>query len=232
MTGDGFPYGYRKITVTLKEDYNLIINHKKVYRLCNELKILRDKPKMYPNRPRQPVQKIKVDAPNQLWQMDLKYGYIANQNRFFFMISVIDVFDRMIIDYHVGLTATARDSSRLVKNALEKRGLYHQKPIIRTDNGPQFTAKRFIKTMDAYRINHERIPVETPNLNAYIEAFHSILEDECFIRHEFENFSQVYDVIQKYIDYYNNRRRHGSLNYKTPAKYHLQNIEGSNQQVA
>lgn len=40
---DGFPYGYRKLTVCLREDYGLHINHKKVYRLCKELNILRTK---------------------------------------------------------------------------------------------------------------------------------------------------------------------------------------------
>lgn len=38
ISGDGFPY--RKLTVTLKQQYGLIINHKKVYRLCKELDIL------------------------------------------------------------------------------------------------------------------------------------------------------------------------------------------------
>jgi putative transposase len=41
IEGDGFPYGYRKLTVCLKEDYFLRINHKKVYRLCAELGVLR-----------------------------------------------------------------------------------------------------------------------------------------------------------------------------------------------
>ncbi|MGI6684448.1 MAG: transposase [Bacillota bacterium] len=47
VTGDGFPYGYKKINVTLKEDYQLIINHKKTYRLCKELNILRPQRKIY-----------------------------------------------------------------------------------------------------------------------------------------------------------------------------------------
>jgi putative transposase len=37
IAGDGFPYGYKKINITLQEDYQLIINHKKTYRLCKNL---------------------------------------------------------------------------------------------------------------------------------------------------------------------------------------------------
>ena len=37
IAGDGFPYGYKKINITLQEDYQLIINHKKTYRLCKNI---------------------------------------------------------------------------------------------------------------------------------------------------------------------------------------------------
>lgn len=41
ICGDGFPYGYKKLTAALVDDYALVINHKKVYRLCKELDILK-----------------------------------------------------------------------------------------------------------------------------------------------------------------------------------------------
>jgi len=41
VAGDGYPYGYKKLTIELQESNHLIINHKKVYRLCKELNILR-----------------------------------------------------------------------------------------------------------------------------------------------------------------------------------------------
>lgn len=94
---------------------------------------------------------------------------------------------------------------------------------LRSDNGPQFRAKEFTETLDRLGINHERIPINTPNLNAYIESFHSILEDECYSRHEFETFQDVYREVTAYLDYYNNRRRHGSLGYVPPKAYYLKN---------
>jgi|CZCA01.1.fsa_nt_gi transposase-like protein len=48
IAGDGYPYGYKKLTACLQEDYNLVINHKKVYRLCKEIDILRPQRKIYP----------------------------------------------------------------------------------------------------------------------------------------------------------------------------------------
>ncbi len=83
IAGDGFPYGYKKLTVCLKEDYFLIINHKKVYRLCKELDILRPQRERKKNRPRKLAQKTEVHGPNQLWEADVKYGHIAGTDQFF-----------------------------------------------------------------------------------------------------------------------------------------------------
>ncbi len=120
VEGDGFPYGYRKLTVCLREDYNLNINHKKVYRLCKELDILRPQRKIKKGCPRKIAKREKVTLPNELWEMNIKYGYILDEDKFFFQLSLIDVFDRSIIDYHLGLSCKAEDACRVLENELKK----------------------------------------------------------------------------------------------------------------
>jgi putative transposase len=222
VEGDGFPYGYRKLTVCLQEDYQLYINPKKVYRLCKKLGILRPQRRIKQRHPRRLARKAVVDAPNQLWQMDIKYGYISGTDQFFFQLSCIDVFDREVIDYHLGLDCKAKDACRVLSNALRKRQLVGETelPRIRTDNGPQFIAHAFEEACDRMGLTHERIPVKTPNMNAYIEAFHSVLEDDCYSRHDFASFLDAYKTISEYMIYYNHRRRHGSILYMAPAKFH------------
>jgi len=226
---DGFPYGYKKLTAALVDDYGLVINHKKVYRLCKELDILKPQRICKPKQPRRLAQRIEVTGPNQLWEMDVKYGYIHGEERFFFQLSLIDVFDRCVIDYHLGLTCTAKDACRVLRNALKKRDIKPgmQMPRLRTDNGPQFIANLFAAACRKLGIVHERIPVKTPNLNAHIEAFHSILEDECYSRHQFASYAEAYEQISWYMDYYNNRRRHGSLNNMAPQKYYQAIVSNS-----
>ncbi len=222
IAGDGFPYGYKKLTTCLQEEYNLIINHKKVYRLCKELGILRKqrparpKPRNVANKP------AKVTDSDELWEMDIKYGRIDERGKFFFQLSLIDVYDRSVIDYHLGLSCKSTDAIRVLKTALAKRSP-ESMPVIRTDNGPQFTAKAFMKACDKLRIEHELIPPRTPNLNAHIEAFHSILADDCYDRHEFQDFAHVYQVVTDYMNYYNTRRRHGSLGNQPPERYYENN---------
>ena len=221
VTGDGFPYGYRKLTVCLKEDYMLLINKKKVYRLCKELDILKPQRQLKKHHPRRLAKREEINNSNQLWEMDLKYGYIKGTDQFFFQLSLIDVFDKNIISYHLGLSCKSEDACRVLKNALVKRKLAKgmKLPIIRTDNGPQFVSNLFGDRCKSIAINHQRIPVKTPNMNAHIESFHSILERDCYNRHEFMSYIQVYEVVSEYMNYYNNRYRHGSLGDKSPADY-------------
>src|SRR5690554_7813017 len=81
IPGDGYPYGYKNLTASMQEDYALNINHKKVYRLCKELDVLLPQRKVNPKHPRKLAKRIEVTGSNQLWQMDLKYGYIRSEER-------------------------------------------------------------------------------------------------------------------------------------------------------
>ena len=155
--------------------------------------------------------------------MDVKYGYISGADRFFFQLSAIDVYTREVVGYHLGLSCTAKDAVRVISRALTKRrieGGDTKGLVLRTDNGPQFIANVFVKACEELGIVHERIPVRTPNMNAHIESFHAILEEECYSQNEFESFIDVYATVSQYMEYYNERRRHGSLGYKAPSQFH------------
>lgn len=93
-------------------------------------------------------------------------------------------------------------------------------PKVRTDNGPQFIAHKFSNQCAELGIEHERIPVKTPNMNAHIESFHSILEDECYRRNEFASYMEVYKIAGNYMKYYNERRRHGSIKNMSPVQFY------------
>lgn len=113
INGDAQYYGYRKITYHLRHTYNLIINCKKVYRLCKELNILRCQRKIHFKAKRILASNMTVTASNQVWEIDIKYGYVYGEDKFFYTLNVIDVFDRSIIDYHMGLHCEAKEPQPL-----------------------------------------------------------------------------------------------------------------------
>ena len=197
----------------------MVINNKKVYRLCKELKLLKPQRKRKNKHPRRLVRKHEITGPNQLWAMDIKYGYVAGEGRFFFIMSILDLFDRVVIDYHTGLACTGMDAAFILARAHAKRNPASDL-IVRTDNGPQFISSSFELACDNLSVYHERIPPKSPNSNAHIEAFHSILEEDCLSLHEFYTFAEAYQTITEFMSYYNEVRLHSSIDYKPPQEYH------------
>lgn len=218
--------GYKKWTVLLRNEKGLVINPKKVYRICKGLDILKERRTRQPKYPRRVARNRVITRPNQLWQVDIKYGNIVGTSHFVFLCSAIDIYDRNIVGWYRGPTCRAKDVISMLTKALIRRkvhfkdGKFEDKLIIRTDNGPQFVSEKFGEFCQYQKIYHERIPAKTPDMNAFIESFHSQIQRECFNRHVFHFYDEAYYYIDEYIDFYNNRRPHGSLNNYTPEKFY------------
>lgn len=210
--------GYSKLKHYIRRDYGFYINHKKLYRLCKENNFLLSKVKKKKRRGVKVCMNRIITGPNQLWEFDIKYGYIHGDNRFFFILAFIDVFHREVIDYHIGLGCKAGDLKFTLKNALIKVGIEEEnKLVIRSDNGTQMTSFMFQEYISNLGIlEHEFTPPSTPNKNAHVESFFSILEIEFLQVRYFKTYADAYKQTAEFINFYNNKRLHGSLNNKTP----------------
>ena len=213
--------GYHKLSHYLYRDYGYIVNHKKVYRLCEDNKLL------LPGRKK--ISKVKgkcicqnhlIGRPDELWELDLKYGYIHGEERFYFILIIIDVFVRYVVNYHIGLSCTGKDLVLALNVAIERHKPDTNQLIIRSDNGSQMTSNVFIKNIECYNneVIHELIPPATPNKNAHVEAFNSILEIEFMQVRYFKSYSQAYEETVEFIHKYNTERIHGSLKWNTPSE--------------
>ena len=153
-------FGYRKLTKLLRRQHRLVINKKKVYRLCKKMNVLRPQRTLKVKHPKRLANNRIITGSNQLWETDIKYGWIAGEQRFFFLMSIIDVFDRAIVAYHLGLSCEAKDLVQITQEALMKRRLFDKvnRPVMRSDNGPQFISHRFAEACEQFEMVHERIP--------------------------------------------------------------------------
>jgi putative transposase len=223
--------GYHKLSHYLYRDYGYIVNPKKVYRLCKESKLLLSR--------RKKVSRVKgkricrnrtISKPDELWELDLKYGYIHGEERLYFILIIIDVFVRYVVNYHIGLSCTGKDLALALNVAIEKHKLDTNQLIIRSDNGSQMTSNVFLKNMECYEneVIHELIPPATPNKNAHVEAFNSILEIEFMQVRYFNSYSQAYEETVGFIHKYNTERIHGSLKWNTPDEARKIYLNGGN----
>lgn len=120
----------------------------------------------------------------------------------------------------------ATDVVWTLQQALLKRQLFGvpAKPVIRSDNGPQFVSKAFEMACKSFGLEHERIPPRKPNMNAHIESFHRILQDDCLSRYDFDTYGEAYEAVTTFMVFYNERRMHSSIKDLAPAEFYRQNL--------
>ena len=219
--------GAKKLSKYIAIEKKIYINHKKIYRLCDENKLLlfkqdfTKKRKFKKNR----CEYLEVSKPNELWQLDLKYIWIHGESRWCFLLAFIDVVSKKITGWYLGKTCKASDLVFTLDQALRNECITDEQTlVIRSDNGPQMSSNRFyfyLKNLEK-KLIHEFIPPKSPVRNAYIEAFNSILEIEVLQVRYFKDFESVYEAVMKFVEFYNCRRLHGALGYLSPKMF----IEG------
>ncbi len=139
---------------------------------------------------------------------------------FCYFLAYIDVFSKEVVSYHLGKNCTKEDLKLALKVSLRKLSAQERdKLIIRSDNGPQMSSHAFKDYVDSMNITHEFTPIRCPNKNAYVESFFSIFDTEFLQVRYFESMGDVHNQVRDWIDFYNNRRLHGSLKYNSPKTF-------------
>lgn len=212
--------GYKKMSKYIQRRLGAIINKKKIYRLMKENNLLLSHRKRIPKGiTRRLCQNHIIDGPFQLWELDIKYGYLVQEKKYFYIMAIIDVYLRYVVGYHVGLRCLGSDLSRTLNLALKNMNIKDQSGLyIRSDNGPQMKSKNFMESIknNERKLVQEFIPCGMPNKNAHIESFNSIVEVEYFCVSILETYRDAYRETNRFINFYHNERIHGSLKNQTP----------------
>ena len=223
--------GYLKLKHYLKKDFGWIVNKKKVYRLCKAYKLLLPKRKKKLWRNRKICSNRLITAPNQLWEFDIKYGYIHGEDRYFFFLGFIDVYSRKIVSYYTGTSCTGSAMAFTLDQAIKRNGVPNQNRLtIRSDHGTQMKSSAFreyLRSQETIQLDHEFIPPSTPNKNAHIESFNSIFETEFLQVRFFKSMRDVYSQVGGFINLYNSYRVHSSLKYCSPIEAEERLLNGT-----
>lgn len=209
-------YGYDVMTKELKS-MEYLINRKKVYRLMTESHLLCGR-RIKAQGKRQWVshRRIKASRPLEYLCLDIKYVWVHGEGRHYYQLSVMDVFSRKILCWIFQRNLRQQDVVSLMRGLDLRFGL--KGVIIRNDNGSQFIAYSVRETLKQMEARQEFTHVATPDVNAYIEAFHSIQQRELMDRFTFSSFYDAKEHIRKYMHWYNQVRRHGGIGWITPAQ--------------
>ena len=158
-------------------------------------------------------------AINQLWQTDFTYLKVTGWG-WFYLSTVLDDFSRYIVAWKLCTTMAAADVTDTLQLALQASGLnqsdFDQRPRLLSDNGPSYVASELSEWLDDQSRPHTRGKPYHPMTQGKIERWHLSLKSRLLL----ENYYLPGDLeraIADFVDHYNHRRYHESLDNLTPA---------------
>jgi len=214
-------YGYRRITKELQSQ-GRIVNRKRVRRVMAEAGIYAIYPG--PNTSRRNklhaihpylLRGMTIDHPNQVWMIDITY--LRLKQGFVYLVALIDVYSRYVVSWK---TSNTLETTFCVE-ALASELLSAKPDIINSDQGCQFTSEEWVSYLKAQEIQISMTGKGRCLDNVYIERFWRSVKREEFYLNDYGNIRELTQAIAAYIEFYNHRRWHQSLDYKTPAEVYF-----------
>jgi len=152
-------------------------------------------------------------GPNQLWQTDVTYVHIPGFG-WWYAVTVIDYYSRYLLACHLTSSYAAGEVTTALSLARQEAerlgGPLAKPPVLVTDNGSSFIAKRFCAfAKDLFE--HVRIRYRTPTQLGLLERFHRTLKEEEIYWRLYDSPSHARRCLAEFRDRYNTIRPHWAL---------------------
>ena len=210
--------GYRMITHDLRVYYNLHVNHKRVRRIMHKMGIKGIIPKRNLSKNKKPLYKypyllknLLINRANMVWSTDI--SYLKLPSGYMYIIAIIDVYSRSILDYEISNNLEADFCIRCLERCIKKYGV---PVILNTDQGVEFTSHNWINKL---KDNGIQISMDGKGRwadNIIIERFWRTIKYCSIFMYGVESVKELKQEIKKFIVYYNSKRLHSALKYQTP----------------
>jgi len=208
-------YGYRRITALLQGE-GWKVNHKRVERIWRRegLKI----PQKQPTRGRLWLNdgsciRLRLQHKDHVWSYDFMAARTSD-GRPFRILAILDEYTRECLAILVERRISSHDVIDQLFNLFVFRGIPEH---IRSDNGPEFTAKAVRGWLSRLGVITLFIEPGSPWENGYIESFNGKLSDELINRERFTTLLEAKILIERWRQEYNQVRPHSALGYRPPA---------------
>jgi transposase InsO family protein len=220
-------YGYRRITMEL-HNRGYEINHKTVRRLMLDLNIkcmVRVKKyrsykgevgKIAPNLIKR---NFKAAAPNKKWTTDVTEFSLFGTK--LYLSPILDMYNSEIISYNLSERPVLGQVMDMLDKAFAKIP-DNTNLIFHSDQGWQYQHKQYQKRLADKGIRQSMSRKGNCLDNSIMENFFGLLKSELLYLREFSSIEEFKIELEKYIDYYNNRRIKSKLKGLSPVQYRIQ----------
>lgn len=162
---------------------------------------------------------MEIVRPNQVWAMDITY--IPMARGYVYLAVVLDWFSRRVLSWRVSITMEAAFCVETLADALA----LHGKPdIFNTDQGSQFTGAAFTGVLTDNGIAISMDGKGAWRDNVFVERlWRSVKYEEVYLR-AYDSVSEARASIGRYLNFYNGRRPHSSLDGVTPDQAYFNSL--------
>lgn len=161
-------------------------------------------------------QQFNPKSPNEVWVSDVTY-FKLNEKTFYICV-ILDLYARKIISY----TISKKNSTWLTKTTLikahEDRNPDTSKLLFHSDQGYNYTSKTFRNCLSAFGIQQSLSRKGVPYDNSVCESFFKSLKQEELYRTTYRSEKHLRNALSEYVVFYNDKRPHTYLHYRTPNK--------------
>ncbi|PWJ98175.1 IS3 family transposase, partial [Tumebacillus permanentifrigoris] len=217
-------YGYRRIKISLQQEYGITVNHKRVYRLMQVLGIqsrIRRKRKYFGRREATVVspnllnRNFKATKPNEKWVTDITF--LSVQGQWLYLSVLLDLYNNEVISYRISERNDLPLVLETVKAAIKKRkpkGVH-----LHSDQGHQYTSRQYHKLLSTSGITASMSRKGNCLDNACAESFFSHLKSECIYLDKFKSKTELEVAVKRYVKFYNHKRFQSRLKNHSPVRY-------------
>ncbi|WP_081694203.1 IS3 family transposase [Flavobacterium suncheonense] len=155
-----------------------------------------------------------ANKPSKVWVSDITY--IQTTEGFLYLTTVLDLFDRKVIDWSLSNGLGTEQTSLAARKMAVRNRKIRQGLVFKSDRGIQYANKKFTNTLDSYTVTRSMSRKGDCWDNAVAESFFKSLKTELIYGNKLISRKQMRLEIFEYIEiWYNKKRRHSALNYKT-----------------
>lgn len=162
---------------------------------------------------------VDIKEINQVWSTDITY--IRLTQGFVYLVAIIDWYSRYILSWEVSISLESEFCVSALQEAIAK---YGPPQIFNTDQGVQFTSEKFVTTLTNNAIEISMDGKGRALDNVFIERFCRSLKQEKIYLVMLHTVKEAKNVISDYMNFYNTKRMHQSLEYLTPEKVYFEKI--------
>lgn len=223
-------YGYRRLNVWLNEQTTQCYNHKRIYRLLDEIGLkakIRRKKRWYGNSEAPTIvspnllnRDFKAAKPNQKWVTDITY--LSGLPQKLYLSAIKDLATNEIVAYKISNRNDLKLVQDTIRAAIRKQRKKVHGILIHSDQGFQYTSKQYHKLLKKYKMIGSMSRKGNCLDNASIENFFGHLKSELLYLEKFQSPAQLRRAVQAYIRYYNEERIQLKLNKLAPVAYRNQ----------